>query len=145
MRPILWNVDEKADPPQMTICFPDPPRRVITIRIREPGDTKESATVAAMRELGQFTPAELLLLQESAVPLSGRPDPAPALVAVGATIERVEQEDRFHGALHCPACCRKLGRGDSPSIGYIEQCPGCQRKLIIRFTPGTVTVILWTD
>lgn len=145
MRPILWDVDEKSTPPRMTILFPDQPRRVITVRIRAPGATRDSAMRAASQELAAFTPAELLLLKESSVPLQPRPDPAPAMAAIGATLEPIEQEDRYPGALHCPACCRKLGRGDSPAIGYLETCPGCERKLIVRFTPGSVTVILWTE
>lgn len=144
MRPILWDVDEKSAPPRMTILFPDPPQRVITVRIREPGETRDSAMVAAVRELDAFTPAELRLLQESSAPIKRAPDPA-APFAVVATIEPVSRDERFAGNLHCPACCRKLGRGDSPSIGYIEKCPGCDRKLMIRFAPGSVSVILWHE
>lgn len=141
MRPILWDVDEKSTPPRMTICFVDHPKRFITVRIKAPVGDLQSAKIAAVRELQAFTPDQLQLLAESSQPMAVAPDPD----AVAATIQPVEQEDRYRGLLHCPACCRALGKGTSPAIGYLAACPGCQRKLIIRFAPGSVTVILWTE
>jgi hypothetical protein len=124
----------------MTLCFPGRPNRFITVRVRGAAPTHAETCRAAVAELAAFTPEQLLLLAECSAPLAVAPDPD----AVGAILSPVEQEQRYAGSLFCPACCHKLGRGDSPSIGYLERCPSCRRRLMVRFAPGTVSVILWT-
>lgn len=141
MRPILFDVDVTFAPARMTICFPGRPNRFITVRIRTPVATLEDAQRAAVRELEGFDPEQLTLLAECAAIAPVAPDPAPPTVM----IEKLEQEQRYAGPLFCPACCRKLGRGDSPAIAYLDACPGCRRKLVIRFAPGAVTIALWSD
>jgi hypothetical protein len=39
MRALLWDVNEDADPPAMTICFPGVPHLFVTVRIKNPGET----------------------------------------------------------------------------------------------------------
>lgn len=141
MRPILFDVDVSARPARMTLCFPDTPRRFITVRIRANVTTEQDAKLAAFRELEGFTRDQLQLLAESSAPMAFAPDPD----ALSATITRVDQEQRYPGMLHCPACCHAVGRMDSPAIGYVDRCSSCKRRLKVRFAPGTVTVILWTD
>jgi hypothetical protein len=141
MRPLLTEVDATASPARMTLCFPDRPNRYITVRIRGAATTHRDACDSAVAELAAFTPEQLQLLAECSAPLAVAPDPD----LVNATISPVAQERRYPGVLYCPACCGKLGRGDSPAIGYLERCPSCRRRLLVRFAPGTVSVILWTE
>ncbi|HVX39632.1 MAG TPA: hypothetical protein VHB25_08665, partial [Gemmatimonadaceae bacterium] len=103
--------------------------------------TLQDARTAALAELDAFTDAQLLLLAESSAPAPVAPDPAPPAVMV----EQLEQEARYAGPLYCPACCAMLGRGDAPHVGYLERCPRCQRKLMVKFTPGAVAIVLWTE
>ena len=124
----------------MTICFPGRPNSFVTVRIRRPVSGHEEAARAAVAELTAFNAEQLQLLAETA-------KPAPVAVvwsAPAAMIEPVEQEARYPGVLHCPACCHPLGRGTSPAIGYLEQCASCRRELFVRFVNGAVTVTLWT-
>lgn len=141
MRPILFDVDIKMRPARMTICFPGRPKRFIVVSIKAPVTTEDEAKAAAFREMGAWTLDQLVLLSESA-------QPAPVIAdedAMAATISMVEQEERYSGLIHCPACCRPLGRGDSPAIGYLTSCPGCKKSLMVRFAPGAFTVFVWPE
>jgi hypothetical protein len=141
-RPILFDVDVSARPARMTLCFVGRPHRFISVRIRRElsnAPTLDEARIAAFSEIDGFTEEQRQLLAESAVAAPVAPDPPQAI----ATLEQVEHEDRFPGLLHCPACCAKLGHGTSPSIGYLEECPTCKRRLVVRFVPGAVTIVLW--
>lgn len=142
-RPILFDVDEKSVPPRMTICFVERPLRFVSVNIRNPGATHETASRAAVAELNAIieNPLHVQLLAEHARPMPVVPDFGPAVEAI---ITPVEQEERYAGVIHCPACCHPLGRGDSPAIGYLKSCSACKRGLIVTFTPGAVTVTLWT-
>lgn len=65
-RPFISGVFRYDDPPVMTVCFRERPRRYITIRMRsEIGD--EDPYVVASRELASFTDDQITLLSESAV------------------------------------------------------------------------------
>jgi hypothetical protein len=141
MRPLLFDVDATIRPARMTICFPGRPNAFVTVRIKAEVRSLEEASLAAVREIAGFTPDELALLAEVARAAPTAPIPEPAQVM----IEELEQEDRYPGLLHCPACCHPIGRGDSPAIGYVEGCPSCRRKLMVRFTPGAVTIVLWSN
>jgi hypothetical protein len=125
----------------MTLCFPGRPNRFVTVRIKRDVEDLEAAQLAAFSELESFTPEQLLMLAEISAPAPVMPDPAPPT----AMIEQLEQEVRYAGVLFCPACCAKLGRGDSPAIGYLDNCPNCRRRLIVRFVPGAVTIVLWPN
>lgn len=141
MRPLLFDVDASARPARMTVCFPGRPNKFIVVRIRRDVDTLEEASAAAIAELDAWTPEQRTLLEESAQAAPVATDPP--LVAV--MIERVEHEERYAGFVYCPVCRRVLGRGDNPAIGYVEACPGCKRRLVIRFTSGAVTIIVSTE
>jgi hypothetical protein len=141
MRPVLFDVDVSLHPPRMTVCFPGHPLRFVVVHIKAAVTTVDDAKTAAIAEMDGWTPEQQLLVAEYATPAPVVPN-EPAMTA---TITQVEQEDRYTGLVHCPACCRSLGRGDSPAIGYITACPGCQKRLIVRFTPGAFTVIVWPD
>lgn len=141
MRPLLVDVDTSLRPARMTICFPGRPNRFVTVRIRADVASLEEASAQAQRELAGFTPEQLILLAECSTPAPVAPDPAPPTVMIG----KVEQEERYPGPIYCPACCHKLGRGDSPAIGYLKQCPSCRRHLVLRFYPGAVSIVLWAE
>lgn len=138
-RPLLFDIDASLAPARMTLCFPGRPNRFITVRIRRDVHSLHEARIAAIAELEAFTPEQLLMLGECSAPAPVAPDPAAPTVM----IEQLEQEDRYAGPLYCPACCARLGRGDSPAVGYLERCPRCKRRLMIKFTPGAVAIVLW--
>lgn len=61
-------------------------------------------------------------------------------------IERLTSTRTARGPLFCPRCCWKLGRADSPSIGYLAACGGCRRGLEVRDVEGGgVAVIVAND
>lgn len=141
MRPILFDVDVSLHPPRMTVCFPGHPQRFVVVHIKTPVTTREQAKAAAVAEMDGWTPEQQILVAEYATPAPVVPNPP----LLGMTITQVEQEERYPGLIHCPGCCRSLGRGDSPGIGYVERCPGCQKRLMVRFAPGTFTVFVWPE
>lgn len=55
MRPILWDVDADARPPEMTVCFPGKPCWLIRVPLRSAVKTRDEALVAAVRQLDQDT------------------------------------------------------------------------------------------
>lgn len=58
-------------------------------------------------------------------------------------LSRLTSSRRVTGPLFCPCCCWKLGRADSPAIGYLTQCGGCRRGLrVIDVEGGDVAVIV---
>jgi hypothetical protein len=140
-RPILFDVDVSAKPARMTLCFSGRPHRFITVRIRSDVASADEGAMAALQEIDAFTPEQLLLLAESAVEAPVASNPTQLI----GMIESVDQDERFPGLLHCPACCAKLGHGTSPSVGYVEECPVCKRRLMVRFTQGVVTIVLWPE
>ena len=68
MRALLWHVNAKADPPEMTICFLGVPHMFVTVRIKNPGKTIESASAAAARDMKSLTATAMELLHEQARP-----------------------------------------------------------------------------
>lgn len=118
--------------------------RIVTgVRIRTPVTTLEEARAAALREVRAFTAQQAELLREISRPFDRAelpPDPAAAFA-----VTAVAMEARYPGPVFCPACCRKLGTGDSPAIGYLTKCPGCQRKLTVTAVDGAITITLRTE
>jgi hypothetical protein len=58
-------------------------------------------------------------------------------------LDRLTSTRRARGPLFCPRCCWKLGRADSPAIGYLTRCGGCQRSVrVIDVEGGDVAVIV---
>jgi hypothetical protein len=117
------------------------PIRKIDVRIRSPLAGREPRVVAGM-ELAGFSSEQLQLLYESATVVPDPVEPARPTSAAAGMIERVHQDARPSHMIFCPACCAKLGRADSPAIGYLEACPGCRRSGRIRFAAGGVTIVL---
>jgi hypothetical protein len=61
-------------------------------------------------------------------------------------IERLTSTRTARGVLFCPRCCWLLGRADSPAIGYLTRCGGCNRGLqVIEVEGGAVAVIVSED
>lgn len=60
-------------------------------------------------------------------------------------IERLYSTRTSTGPLFCPACCHKLGRMESPSIGYLAQCGGCKRAIVVRDVEGGGMAVIFTD
>lgn len=143
MRPICFGAT--IDPPAMDVLIPaesrDQDYRIVRgVRIRTPVTTLEEAKAAALVEVRAFTAREIELLCEVAVPIARDEvvnDQPPAFA-----IDVVEQVARFTGPVFCPACCRKLGTGDSPALGYLRVCPGCDRALNVTIVDGELVVIL---
>lgn len=58
-------------------------------------------------------------------------------------IERLTSTRRARGPLFCPRCCWKLGRADSPAIGYLVRCGGCKRGVsVLDVDNGDLAVIV---
>lgn len=115
-------------------------RIVRGVRIRTAVATIEEAMQAGMREVRSFTPREIELLREVAVPIDRseiKNDQPPTFA-----VDVVEQLARYTGPVFCPACCRKLGVGDSPALGYLIACPGCHRRLNVRIVDGELVVLM---
>jgi hypothetical protein len=61
-------------------------------------------------------------------------------------IERLTSTRRARGILFCPRCCWRLGRAESPAIGYLSRCGGCKRGLsIVEVEGGALAVIVTAD
>jgi hypothetical protein len=61
-------------------------------------------------------------------------------------LERLTSTRRATGPLFCPRCCWRLGRAESPAIGYLKRCGGCRRSLrVIEMAEGDVAVIVADD
>jgi hypothetical protein len=57
MKPLLWNIDSRRDPPTMTVRLPGLPHRLVRIELEVRGATGCEITAAAMRELKTTDPA----------------------------------------------------------------------------------------
>lgn len=55
-------------------------------------------------------------------------------------VTRVESTHELAGAVFCPRCGFRLGRADSPAIGYLTRCGGCDRPLAIAREGATLRV-----
>jgi hypothetical protein len=140
-----------ASPPIMHLVFiDDEPIRAIDVRIRSPLRGREARVVAGM-ELSGFSSDQLQLLYESASPvpkdtviaeLLRNGEETSSTLAPRGMIERVHQESRPTHMVFCPACACKLGHASSPSIGYVERCPSCNRRIRISFDDGALTIII---
>lgn len=61
-------------------------------------------------------------------------------------IERLTSTRTARGPLFCPRCCWKLGRAESPAIGYLSRCGGCKRGLrVIEVEGGGLAIIITAD
>jgi hypothetical protein len=61
-------------------------------------------------------------------------------------LSRLTSTRRARGPLFCPRCCWKLGRADSPAIGYLTRCGGCKRGVrVIDVEGGDMAVIVAED
>jgi hypothetical protein len=61
-------------------------------------------------------------------------------------IERLTFARTARGPLFCPRCCWKLGRAESPAIGYLKRCGGCKRGVrVVDVEGGDVAVIVTRD
>jgi hypothetical protein len=60
-------------------------------------------------------------------------------------IERLTSTRTARGVLFCPRCCWLLGRADSPVIGYLSRCGGCNRGLRVVEVEGGIAVIVTDD
>lgn len=146
MRPRLLDVTLT----EMTLLFPGSPSLAATVKIRGRAATLDEARALAVRELAAMTPKQLELVREIA-------KPAPVLIAVETThgtepmvplagmIQRVYQDPRHTGSIHCPGCGYSLGKGSMPSIGYIKRCHACRGSLDIQFADGAVIVTFKAD
>lgn len=150
MRPIFFGAE--LDPPRMDVLLPaeqgEEHRIVIGVRIRRPVSSLEEAKIAALAELRAFTPTEIDLLREVSRPIDRtRILEAEQLATPGPVfaVTAVVMEPRYAGAVFCPACCRKLGQGNSPAIGYIMRCQGCQRGITITTVDGELVISLRID
>lgn len=136
--PRLVAVDIEQRPPRMTLCFPGWPHRYITIRLRTDVQTPRAATIAARAEIEAFTPVALELLRESATPGDYIDIGDPQLLA--AAVRPVQREVTISGVVFCPRCANRLGRTDSPSLGYLTKCGVCGRGLSIERVDGSIIV-----
>lgn len=143
MRPIFFGAT--IDPPVMDVLIPaeslDTSYHIVRgIRIRTPVSTLAEANAAGIREVRAFTPTEIELLRDVAVPIDRSEvtnDRPPTF-----SVDVVEQLAEYTGPIFCPACCRKLGAGDSPTLGYLRACPGCHRPIDIRIVDGELVVLM---
>ena len=61
-------------------------------------------------------------------------------------IERLTSTRHARGVLFCPRCCWRLGRADSPAIGYLTRCGGCTRGVrVLALEGGDLAVIVSED
>lgn len=151
MRPRLLDVTLT----EMTLLFPGRPPMAATVRLRAHAVTIEDALAEAIRELAAMTPRQLELVREIAKPVPAAAlthavgantinipiDPATGLLPLEGVIRRVYQEPRYAGSVHCPGCGGTLGKGNSPSIGYVRHCHHCRGVLDIQFHEGGMVVV----
>lgn len=144
MRPIFFGAS--INPAVMDVLFAPETRagayRIVRgVKIRAAVCTLEEASAAGMREVRAFTTEQADLLREVSVEVSReeltRDDERPAFA-----IETLLQSPVHTGPVYCPACCRKLGAGDSPALGYLRACPGCKRSLSIESHENGFTIVL---
>lgn len=57
-------------------------------------------------------------------------------------VSRLTSSRRVTGPLFCPCCCWKLGRADSPAIGYLTQCGGCKRGIRVIDVEGDLALLV---
>jgi hypothetical protein len=58
-------------------------------------------------------------------------------------LDRLTSSRHARGPLYCPRCCWKLGRADSPAIGYLTRCGGCKRSVrVTELEGGDLAVIV---
>jgi hypothetical protein len=135
MRPIIYDVTLT----HLTILFPGRPHMVASLKLRGAPDTIEEANRIAARDFAGMDSGDLELVREIATPLTVVvSEPEPVLAGV---VQRVYQEPRYAGAVHCPGCGGKIGKGDSPSIGYVRSCHHCRGTLDIQFHEGGIVVV----
>jgi hypothetical protein len=138
MRPIFYGCTLT----EFSVLFAGKPvHHVATVRIKDRPATLEEAERYAMRDLLAMSERDLELLREIAKPMpwitrAGVPEP-PVLAGM---IQRVYREPRYAGAVHCPGCGGQLGKGESPSIGYVRHCHHCGGGIDIQFTEASVIV-----
>ena len=53
---------------------------------------------------------------------------------------RVDRSHDLAGSIFCPRCGFRLGRADSPAIGYTKRCGGCDRPLAIAREDNTLRI-----
>lgn len=133
MRPVFFGAS--LNPPVMDVLIPaeslgDGYRIVRGIRIRALVRTLEEARLCGAREVLAFTPEQIELLREIAVPATREELLAGETPAFSA--EAIADDGGYSGPVFCPACCRRLGSGRSPALGYLSRCPGCERGLTVR-------------
>lgn len=52
--------------------------------------------------------------------------------ALAISVSRVERSHDLAGSVFCPRCGFKIGRAESPAIGYVKRCSGCDRAIAIE-------------
>lgn len=144
MRPIFFGAT--LNPPEMTICFPGRPVLLAMIKIKALVTTQHEAELAAVRELNAMTPRDLELLREIAKPVAAAVStevPEPPVLA--GMVQRVLQEPRYDGPIHCPGCGYSIGKGSAPSIGYVRTCPTCRGSINVEFHERSIVVTFLSD
>lgn len=62
--------------------------------------------------------------------------------AFSALVTKVDRVGSYAGAVHCPGCGWRIGRAESPAIGYVRDCPQCNAPLEIQVEIDAVTITL---
>lgn len=50
-----------------------------------------------------------------------------------ANVEIIDRTRSLAGSVFCPRCGWRLGSAESPAIGYLKRCSGCDRAIAIEF------------